>query len=42
MQPTQATTWITEARSAPYLEEAGGEDEKALALYVWNARRSQR
>jgi hypothetical protein len=38
MQPTQATTWITEARFVPYLEEAGGEDEKALTLYVWNAR----
>lgn len=38
MQPTQVTTWITEARFAPYLEEAGGEHEKALALYVWNAR----
>ena len=38
MQPTQATTWITEARFAPYLEEADGEPEKALALYIWNAR----
>ena len=38
MQPTQATTWITKARFAPYLEEAGGEHEKALALYIWNAR----
>jgi hypothetical protein len=38
MQPTQATTWITEARFAPYLEEAGGKHEKAVALYIWNAQ----
>jgi hypothetical protein len=25
-------------RLAPYLEETGGEHDKALALYVWNAR----
>jgi len=33
-----ATTWLTAARFAPYLSEADGEHEHAVALYVWNAR----
>ncbi len=38
MKPTQATRWITEARFAPYLAEANDDHERAIALYVWNAR----
>jgi hypothetical protein len=38
MKPAQATSWITEARFGPYLAEAGGDHERAVALYVWNAR----
>jgi hypothetical protein len=38
MKPTQATSWITEARFEPYLAEADGNHERAVALYVWNAR----
>ncbi len=38
LQPAQAEQWITEARFAPYLEEAGGDHDTAVALYVWNAR----
>ncbi|MGC2372275.1 MAG: hypothetical protein WA484_00220 [Solirubrobacteraceae bacterium] len=38
MKPTQATSWITEARFEPYLAEADGDHERAVALYVWNAR----
>lgn len=38
MQPSQAIKWITPARFAPYLEEAGGEHNGAIALYIWNAR----
>ncbi len=38
MKPTQATIWITDARFEPYLAEADGDHERAVALYVWNAR----
>jgi hypothetical protein len=38
MQPAQVTKWITEARFEPYLTEADGDHERAIALYVWNAR----
>jgi hypothetical protein len=38
MKPSQATEWITAARFEPYLDEAGGDHERAIALYVWNAQ----
>ena len=38
MQSSQAKKWITDARFAPYLAEARGDHEAAVALYVWNAR----
>ncbi len=38
MKPLQAKAWITEARFEPYLEEAGSDHERAVALYMWNAR----
>jgi hypothetical protein len=38
VKPTQATIWITEARFDPYLAEARGDHEHAVALYVWNAQ----
>jgi hypothetical protein len=38
MKPSQATKWITEARFEPYLAEASGDHERAIVLYVWNAR----
>jgi hypothetical protein len=38
MNPSQASTWITEPRFAPYLRSAGGDHELALALYIWNAQ----
>ena len=38
LQPAQAEQWITEARFAPYLDEAGGDHDTAVALYIWNAR----
>ncbi len=38
MQPTQAEKWITEARFAPYVAKTDGDHDKAVALYVWNAR----
>jgi hypothetical protein len=31
-------TWLTVARFEPYLAEADGDHEHAVALYVWNAR----
>ena len=37
MDSSQATAWLTDARFAPYLSEAGGDHERAVALYVWNA-----
>ena len=38
MNSSQATTWLTDARFEPYLEETNGDHEDAVALYVWNAR----
>ena len=38
LKPSQATSWLTDARFAPYLNAAGGDHETAVALYVWNAR----
>jgi hypothetical protein len=38
MYSSQVATWITPARFAPYLAEADGDPEAAVALYVWNAR----
>lgn len=38
MKPTQATSWLTDARFAPYLTAASGDHEAAVALYIWNAR----
>jgi hypothetical protein len=38
MNSSQATAWLTDARFAPYLSEADGDHEHAVALYVWNAR----
>jgi hypothetical protein len=38
MKPAQATRWVTGARFAPYVTEAKGDYERALALYIWNAR----
>jgi hypothetical protein len=38
VKPPQATTWVTDARFAPYLSESGGDHEHAVALYVWNTR----
>jgi len=35
---SQATKWITQARFAPYLAQARGDHETAVAFYVWNAR----
>jgi hypothetical protein len=35
---SQATTWLTDARFEPYLAEADGDHEHAVALYVWNTR----
>lgn len=32
------TAWITDARFAPYRDEMSGDRERAVALYVWNAR----
>ncbi len=37
MNSSQATAWLTDARFAPYLAEAEGDHEYAVALYVWNA-----
>jgi hypothetical protein len=36
--PSDATTWITDARFAPYLGEMEGDHERAVVLYVWNAQ----
>jgi hypothetical protein len=36
----QAAEWITGARFRPYLDAAGGDHERAVALYVWNAQLS--
>ncbi len=38
MNPYQAAAWLTDARFAPFLSEADGDHEHAVALYVWNAR----
>lgn len=38
MHSSQVATWVTPARFAPYLDEAGGDHDAAVALYVWNAR----
>jgi hypothetical protein len=38
VKPAQATSWLTDARFAPYLTAAGGDHETAVARYVWNAR----
>ncbi len=38
MKPPQASSWVTDARFAPYLSEAGGDHERAVVLYVWNAQ----
>lgn len=38
MKPAQATRWITDARFTPYVTEAKGNYERALELYIWNAR----
>lgn len=40
MKPPQASNWITDPRFAPYLSEAGGDYQRAVALYVWNTRMS--
>lgn len=38
MNGPQAARWITAPRFAPYLEEADGDHDRAVALYVWNAQ----
>jgi hypothetical protein len=38
MDSSQVATWVTPARFAPYLDDAGGDHDAAVALYVWNAR----
>jgi hypothetical protein len=38
VQSSQITKWITEARFAPYLAEARGDHEAAVAFYAWNAQ----
>jgi hypothetical protein len=38
MKREQAKRWITGARFEPYLADAAGNHELAVALYVWNAR----
>jgi len=38
VKPSQATSWLTDARFAPYLTAAAGDHERAVQLYVWNAR----
>jgi hypothetical protein len=37
LKPPQVSIWITDPRFAPYLDEAGGDHQRAVALYVWNA-----
>jgi hypothetical protein len=38
VKSSQTTKWITKARFAPYLAEARGDHENAVAFYVWNAQ----
>lgn len=38
MNEEQAATWISSHRLEPYLSEAEGDFEHAVALYEWNAR----
>ncbi len=38
MKPSQATSWLTDARFAPYLTAAEGDHDTAVSLYVWNAQ----
>lgn len=38
MHSSQVATWVTPARFTPYLDEAGGDHDAAVALYVWNAQ----
>ena len=38
MNAFEVARWITDARFEPYLAEARGEYQEALALYVWNTR----
>lgn len=38
LRSDQASRWLTDARFAPYLRICGGNHERAVALYVWNAQ----
>ncbi len=38
MRPEQVANWLGEPRFRAYLETSGGEHEKAVALYNWNAK----
>jgi hypothetical protein len=38
LRSDQASRWLTDARFAPYLCICGGDHERAVALYVWNAQ----
>jgi hypothetical protein len=40
MNSSQASRWIADSRFAPYLSRANGEHERAVELYIWNARLS--
>lgn len=37
MEPNQAQTWLSSARFQPFLDEAGGDHARGLALYDWHA-----
>jgi hypothetical protein len=38
MDRAQTTSWLSDARFAPYLASSNGDHNDAVALYVWNAR----
>lgn len=40
MNALQATAWLSDARFAPFLAEAQGDHEHAVAIYDWHARLS--
>lgn len=37
MEPNQAHAWLSSARFQPFVDEADGDHERALALYDWHA-----
>lgn len=38
MNEFEAAAWLSDARSAPFLDSVGGDHDKAVELYEWNAR----